>query len=118
MDSNLLQFINGLIGRSVWLDRFMYLCVDALPVVCALVLVGLWLTCQHKQQLGAFLAGVSAFSALGVAQIIIRLFPRPRPFNVLPTHLLVNASQDPSFPSDHATLPLLLLRWFGGAIER
>ena len=89
MDSNLFQFINDLIGRSVWLDRFMYLCADALPFVFALVLVGLWLTWQHKQQLGAFLAVVSAFSALGVAQIIIRLFPRPRPFNVLPTHLLV-----------------------------
>ena len=103
MDSSLFQFINGLIGRSVWLDRFMYLCADGLPFVFALVLVGLWLTWQHKQQLGAFLAVVSASSALGVAQIIIRLFPRPRPFNVLPAHLLVNASQDPSFPSDHAT---------------
>ena len=103
MDSSLFQFVNGLIGRSVWLDRFMYLSADGLPFVCALVLVGLWLTWQHRQQLGAFLAVVSAFSALGVAQIIIRLFPRPRPFNVLPAHLLVNASQDPSFPSDHAT---------------
>ena len=103
MDSSLFQFVNGLVGRSVWLDRFMYLCADGLPFVFALVLAGLWLTWRHGQQLGAFLAVVSAFSALGVAQIIIRLFPRPRPFNVLPAHLLVNASQDPSFPSDHAT---------------
>jgi hypothetical protein len=55
MDSSLFQFINGLIGRSVWLDRFMYLCADRLPFVFALVLVGLWLTWLHKQQLGAFL---------------------------------------------------------------
>ena len=103
MDSSLFQFTNGLIGRSVWLDRFMYLCADALSFVFALVLAGLWLTWRHGQQRGAFLAVLSAFSALGVAQIIIRLFPRPRPFNVLPAHLLVNASQDPSFPSDHAT---------------
>ena len=49
MDSNLFQFINDLIGRSVWFDRFMYLCADALSFVFALVLVGLWLTWQHKR---------------------------------------------------------------------
>ena len=89
----------------------MYLCADGLPFVFALVLVGLWLTWQHKQQLGAFLAVVSASSALGVAQIIIRLFPLGL---FLPAHLLVNASQDPSFPSDHATFAFAIARVYVG----
>jgi hypothetical protein len=40
MDSSLFQFINGLAGRSVWLDKFMYLCADGLPFVFALLLAG------------------------------------------------------------------------------
>ena len=104
MDSSLFQFVNGLIGHSVWLDRFMYLCADGLPFVFALVLAGLWLTWRHKQQLGAFLALVSAFSALGVAQNYHPIF-------------LSTLVKTPHFRATMPHLPLLSLRWFGGAID-
>ena len=43
--------------------------------------------------------------ALGVNAVLNVLFPRPRPFLVLPIHLLVTSPpRDPSFPSDHAAV--------------
>jgi undecaprenyl-diphosphatase len=104
MDFRLFEQINGLGGHYAWLDNVMLASARGMPFVFAICLVALWLTGSHRQQVGAFLAGLSGISALGVGQIIIRLFPRPRPYDVHPAHLLVDRTTDPSFPSDHATL--------------
>jgi undecaprenyl-diphosphatase len=104
MDIQLFHLINGLAGRNAILDRVMFLCANELPFIYALILVALWLTWKRKQQIGTFLSAISAFIALGTGQVLIRVFPRLRPYDVYPTHLLVERTQDPSFPSDHATL--------------
>ena len=54
---------------------------------------------------GVIAAGFSAALALGIAQIVIHLWERPRPYVAHPgdAHLFIAASHDPSFPSDHAT---------------
>src|SRR5258706_3801528 len=104
MDAFIFQQINGLAGQNPLLDNFMILCARYLPIVFALFLAGLWLSHAARQQRGAFLAGVSALFALGVAQIINAIFLRARPYTVYPTNLLVDRTSDPSFPSDHATL--------------
>jgi len=101
MDALLFQQINGLVGQIPWLDSFMTLVARYLPVVFALFLVGLWLT---REQRVALLAGISAILALGLGQIINSIFLRARPYTVYATHLLVDRTSDPSFPSDHATL--------------
>lgn len=49
-------------------------------------------------------AGFSALLALGVAHLVADLWARPRPYVAHPdVHLFIAPSQDPSFPSDHAT---------------
>jgi undecaprenyl-diphosphatase len=48
-------------------------------------------------------AGLSAGLALLIAQVIGHLWDRPRPYEAhASAHLLLSASPDPSFPSDHA----------------
>lgn len=48
------------------------------------------------------LAAISTLGSLGVNQVVSRLWPRPRPFLNHAAVLLLPASHDPSFPSDHA----------------
>jgi undecaprenyl-diphosphatase len=102
MDVQLFQLINGLARRNAIMDRVMFSCAKGLRFIYALVLVALWLTWKRKQQIGAFLSAISAFTALDIRQVLIRLFPRLRPYDVYPTHLLVDRKQDPSFPSDRS----------------
>lgn len=104
VDYRLFQSINGLAGTYRELDVVMIACAKYAPFVYALVLVALWLTWTHRNQSGAFLAGLSALFALGIGQIVGALFPRERPYLVHQVNLLVSRSPDTSFPSDHATL--------------
>lgn len=104
MDILLLQKINGLAGQIPLADKFMVICANYLPVIFALFLFGLWSTRLAQQQRIAFLAGISALFALGIAQIINGIFLRTRPYVIYPVNLLVERTSDPSFPSDHATL--------------
>jgi undecaprenyl-diphosphatase len=101
MDKTLYQMINNLVGKFPWLDKLMIFSARFLPVAFALALIMLYLTWQPIQQRGAFLAGVSTLIALGFAQIISLLYPRPRPYLTQVAHLLIAPSHDPSFPSDH-----------------
>jgi undecaprenyl-diphosphatase len=82
----------------------MVACAKFLPVVFALVLVGLWLTWRPTNQRAAFLAGISALVALGIGQLIGMALPRPRPYLTHQVNLLIAPTADTSFPSDHATL--------------
>ncbi|HHH72374.1 MAG TPA: phosphatase PAP2 family protein [Sulfuricurvum sp.] len=102
MDFALFQWINNLSETLPWASPLMVFSAKYLPILFALTLVILWFTFDRKQQLGAFLAGVSALLALGSAQVIASLYPRPRPYITHAVHLLIEHSQDPSFPSDHA----------------
>jgi undecaprenyl-diphosphatase len=54
---------------------------------------------------GVVAAGFSALLALGIAQLIVDIWARSRPYVAHPgdSHLFIPASHDPSFPSDHAT---------------
>ena len=104
LDYALFHAVNGLTGRSSALDALMIGSAKYLPYVFALALVALWLTWRPRNQLAAFLAGVSALIALGIGQVIGKALPRPRPYLSHTVHQLIPASLDTSFPSDHATL--------------
>jgi undecaprenyl-diphosphatase len=103
-DYDLFRAINGFAGRNHTFDAIVVACAKFLPVVCALVLVGLWLTWRPTNQRAAFLAGISALVALGIGQLIGIAFPRPRPYLTHQVNLLIAPTADTSFPSDHATL--------------
>ena len=103
MDTSLFEMINNLAGKVPWLDVVMILSAKYLPVLFAVVLVIFYLTFQADQQRVAVLASISTLIALGIAQSIAFLDPRPRPYLTHVAHLLIARSNDPSFPSDHAT---------------
>lgn len=102
-DANLFERINGLAGGGVP-DSVMVFIAKFSPIIIAIVLVVLWLRWRRDTQRAAALAATAAAVALGLGQLIGKTFPRLRPSDVLPAHLLLPRSQDTSFPSDHATL--------------
>lgn len=104
LDYTLFHAVNALAGRSSALDAVMIGSAKYLPVVFALVLIALWLSWRPPNQRGAFLAGVSAFIALGIGQLIGKALPRPRPYLSHDVTQLIPPSLDTSFPSDHAIL--------------
>jgi undecaprenyl-diphosphatase len=103
MDASLFEMINNLAGEIPWLDAVMILSAKYLLVLFAVTLIIFYLTFQAKQQRIAILAGVSTLLALGIAQGIAFLDPRPRPYLTHIARLLIERTNDPSFPSDHAT---------------
>ncbi len=113
MDLYFFHLINNLTETYPWLSPVMIFSAKFLPVIFALALVAFWLTYQKHLQLGAFLAGVSTLIALGIAQTIAFLYPRPRPYINHAANLLIERSQDPSFPSDHAvfTFAIAAMIW-------
>ena len=103
MDASGFQLINNLAGKVPWLDILMILSAKYLPIVFAVALIILYLTFRANRQRVAVLAAISTLTALGIAQSIAFLYPRPRPYLTHVAHLLIERSNDPSFPSDHAT---------------
>jgi len=73
-----------------------------------LLLLGLWWRGAGEpdaRRRVLLLSVLAAGLALGVNAALDVLLPLPRPFLVLPTHLLLTSPpRDPSFPSDHAAV--------------
>lgn len=103
-DSTLFEKINGMAGANGAADWLMVSVAKYSPIVIAIVLVILWLRWRRDTQRASALAATAALIALGVGQMVGRLFPRARPSDAVPAHLLLPRSLDVSFPSDHATL--------------
>lgn len=72
----------------------------------ALLLVGVVVARRDRERLTrALLAGGGVLLAVALNQPIVHAVDEPRPFRALPhVLLLVHASTDGSFPSDHATM--------------
>ena len=125
MDTQLEQWINGPAGRYAGLDAVMQ---DAAnwgqwvfgAIVVAWLIYG-WTRGERRDRWGALAALIAAALALGVNQILGRIWNRPRPFVAHPgsVHVLIAHVRDGSFPSDHAsagfaiavTLVLIHRRW-------
>ena len=95
---------NGLAGRWGLLDALMIGLAKYVHFVFAATLLLVWLIRTARAQRLALIAGIAALLALGAGQVIGLSFPRLRPYQALPVHLLVPHAPDSSFPSDHATL--------------
>lgn len=107
MDTRLLYAINGLAGRYDLVDDMVEMISHYGPLLMVAILVGLWFWPAARDQRDRFQSAViiatfSATLALGVNQVIIRTWDRPRPFAAHAVTLLLAPSKDPSFPSDHA----------------
>ncbi len=106
MDYTIFRLINDLAGRPAWLDRPLVGIAVYAPLLYAVLLVWLWGVHGHGAQraldrLAVGRALAAAAVALGLGQVIIWFYPRPRPFATHTVHLLIPRTADPSFPSDH-----------------
>lgn len=91
------------------LDGVVRLVATGLPLALIAAVAALFLLprsrARRERRLGAVLATAAAGLGLLVNQPLAHLLDRPRPNVAHPheAHLLIPASSDPSFPSDHAT---------------
>jgi undecaprenyl-diphosphatase len=86
------------------------------------LLLWLWFGATRRSTEGRralLLAVLAAVLSLGVNAALNVLVPRPRPFAVLPAHVLVPPPRDASFPSDHAAVATAIgvTLWVGGHSE-
>ena len=133
MDDRLFEAINGLAGQSALLDAVMKAVASFGPYVLLGLVALLWLmprptTPRPVERRLVVYAVATAALALAFNQVLGQLWDRPRPFVAHQVTLLISASHDSSFPSDHAALgfglalPVLLRRrdWgfalLGGAL--
>jgi undecaprenyl-diphosphatase len=108
MDYSLYKTINGLSGSSFGDGLFKFLANDlpaVLVVLVALIFLIPWTRRRQERRSGAVLGTAAAGLALLINQPIAHAVDRMRPYLAHPAHahLLISRSQDPSFPSDHAT---------------
>lgn len=108
MDYRLFDIINEHAGRIDRIDDFFEVISRYGPFALVILLLGLWFwpgsrADRDDRQWACIAATVSAALALGLNQVIIHLWERPRPFAAHQVVLLLKPSPDPSFPSDHAT---------------
>lgn len=107
IDYKTYSFLNGIAGQSGLLDNLMILLAQYGPLVFDFYIVFLWFRGKSERELEinrkrAIYAAFSALVALGFNQIFSHIWVRERPYVHHPAHLLLPASPDPSFPSDHA----------------
>ena len=108
MDVTGFRSLNGLAGRADWFDALARAVTNYGAFVMLVIMAVYWIwpgevMVRRKRQRVVLYAGLSAGIALGVSQVIGRIWTRPRPFIDHHAILLVPRSTDPSFPSDHAT---------------
>jgi len=108
MDGALYASINGLARYSDRSNDFFefFASYGLYLLVALLVVIWFWPGAQSTRRLRQWAvinATAAATIALGLNQIIIRIWARPRPFMEHPAIMLLTPSRDPSFPSDHAT---------------
>jgi undecaprenyl-diphosphatase len=129
MDLRLYAAINGLAGRSPVLDDLGIAAAKYGPYLFMALLVALWFwpgtrEARRGRQVTGAIAAASAAVALIINQLLGHLWYRDRPFVGHHAILLLPASHDPSFPSDHAAfafgiaVALFLAYWRlgGGAL--
>jgi undecaprenyl-diphosphatase len=114
LDVLITQWINGLSGRVSFLDHVMILVSSiGVPLLVASVAAQWWLRSDRTYTRHVLVAaGLSFLLGLGVNQIILLFVQRLRPYDNGITHLLIDRSADPSFPSDHATASLAIAAAF------
>ena len=123
MDFQLFQLVNGAAGRYGALDSLFLFFAEYGAFIFPAVLLLLWFRSgktKREDYQAVLLAVVAAALGLLIAQLIGHIYFRPRPFSTHLVTLLLNASPDPSFPSDHTvfafavtTVVWMRSRWWG-----
>ncbi|MGX7873904.1 phosphatase PAP2 family protein [Mesorhizobium sp. ORM6] len=114
MDATITHWINSAAGVSPALDLIMTAVTKfGVPLLVACVALQWWSgTGRAHVRHAVIAAGLSFLIGLGVNQIILLFVHRVRPYDAGVTHLIIPASADWSFPSDHATAVFAIVAAF------
>jgi undecaprenyl-diphosphatase len=96
--------INADLQTPHWKISVAAFVADYLIYLIPLIVIAMWCWGKGLQRRLAVKACLVALVALGVNQIIVALWPHPRPFMVSMGHSFMAHASDSSFPSDHATV--------------
>jgi len=114
VDRAITQWINSFAGIVPGLDGTMIVITKfGVPIIVAAVLLQWWsrvdrLHVRHT----AISAGLSFLLGLALNQVILLFVHRMRPYDAGLTQLLIEQSNDWSFPSDHATASIAVAMSF------
>jgi undecaprenyl-diphosphatase len=105
MDWHVVHALNSALGHHDGIEDALVIYERLSELVFLLILAGLVCFASDGLRRAAVAAGFSAAAALLLAQIIVRIVDRPRPFVMHPAevHRFLQHAPDPGFPSDHAT---------------
>lgn len=114
MDVTITHWINSAAGISPALDLIMTgVTTFGVPLLIGLVALQWWSrTDRTHVRHAAIAAGLSFLIGLGANQLILLFVHRARPYDAGVTHLIIPASADWSFPSDHATAVFAIVAAF------
>lgn len=106
IDTWITAAINSLAGHSAILDGLILFYAKAGIFLLVLSIAIRWFLHSNRALHRYVAVGCGLAVALGLAlnQGILLLVDRIRPYDLGVTHLIVERSADPSFPSDHATV--------------
>jgi len=105
MDETITRWINATAGSSSVLDAAAIAATKfGVPLLVLCVAIQWWRKVDrlHVRHTCAA-AGISFLIGLGLNQLLLLFVHRVRPYDTGVSHLLIPASADWSFPSDHAT---------------
>ena len=105
IDAALTAWVNAVAGRLPPVD-FTMIWISAIGVPLLVVAVALqwWVPGSDRPTRHVLVAaGLSFLLGLGFNQLVLLFVQRVRPYDAQITHLIIDRSEDFSFPSDHAT---------------
>ncbi|KQV41753.1 MULTISPECIES: phosphatase PAP2 family protein [unclassified Rhizobium] len=114
LDAALTRAINSPAGTSPVLDiPMIWISAIGVPLL-VLAVAGQWWRRgdRHHIRHGLVAAGLTFLLGLMLNQLILLAVNRIRPYDAGVTHLLIDRSADPSFPSDHATAAIAIAAAF------
>ena len=105
-DNEITVTINSMAGWSVALDLSAIFVAKYLIFLLVLSVAATWFvrTDRATWRFRAISCGLAVAAGLLLNQGILLFVSRVRPYDLGLTHLIVEKSADPSFPSDHATV--------------
>ena len=106
VNGSLFDAINGLAGRSGFIDGVMKFSAQYLVYVIIGLVVLSWFVrggSREETRLGVYTAILATVVALVIAKLIQHYYIHPRPFVAHHVTLLVDHAADASFPSEHST---------------
>lgn len=114
LDAAATRAINGLAGTSALADFAMvWVSAIGVPLLVVAVAAQWWRRPDRPHNRHILVAtGLSFLLGLAINQLILLLVHRIRPYDGGISHLLINPSADPSFPSDHATATFAIMAAF------